>query len=77
MEQNASKDYFEDNQLKIPELHLLGQLAYNNKNIIQSVEILQAAEQKAQQEEEDKSLLKTIKSNLKTVIKKHDELFFR
>ena len=56
--------------------YFISTLAYNDKHITQSIEILTNALQKVDSKKE-KELWKTIKSNLNTVMKKHDELFFR
>ena len=71
-----TEKYIQDNPLSLADLHVLGQMSYNTFNLVQSAEILQAAEKRAQ-EENDKDRLKIIRSNLKSVIKQHDQLLLR
>ena len=75
IDMDISEEYFEDTPLIVHDLHLLGQLAYNEKNLVQSIDILTAAEKLAKDRKDP--LYKDIKYNLKTVIKKHDELRLR
>ena len=75
IDMDISEEYFEDTPLIVQDLHLLGQLAYNEKNLVQSIDILATAEKMAK--DRNDPLYKDIKSNLKTVIKKHDELRLR
>ena len=71
-----TEKYIQDNPLTLSDLHVLGQMSFNKFNLVQSVEILQAAEKRAQ-EENDMDRLKIIRSNLKSVIRQHDQLFLR
>ena len=75
IDMDISEEYFEDTPLIVHDLHLLGQLAYNEKNLVQSIDILTAAEKLAKERKDP--LYKDIKHHLKTVIKKHDELRLR
>ena len=76
MDLGITEKYIQDNPLSLADLHTLGQMAYNTFNLVQSAEILQAAEKRAQ-EENDKDRLKIIRSNLKSVIRQHDQLLLR
>ena len=76
MDLGVTEKYIQDNPLTLPDLHLLGQMAFNNFNLVQSAEILQAAEKRAL-EENDTDRLKIIRSNLKSVIRQHDQLVLR
>ena len=71
-----TEKYIQDNPLSLADLHVLGQMSYNTFNLVQSAEILQAAEKRAQ-EENDMDRLKIIRSNLKSVIRQHDQLLLR
>ena len=71
-----TEKYIQDNPLTLSDLHVLGQMSFNKFNLVQSVEILQAAEKRAQ-EENNMERLKIIRSNLKSVIRQHDQLFLR
>ena len=71
-----TEKYIQDNPLTLSDLHVLGQMSFNNFNLVQSAEILQAAEKRAQ-EENNMERLKIIRSNLKSVIRQHDQLFLR
>ena len=76
MDLGMTEKYIQDNLLTLSDLHVLGQMSFNNFNLVQSVKILQAAEKRAQ-EENDMDRLKIIRSNLKSVIRQHDQLFLR
>ena len=76
MDLGMTEKYIQDNPLTLSDLHVLGQMSFNKFNLVQSVEILQAAEKRAQ-EENDMDRLKIIRSNLKSVIRQHDQLFLR
>ena len=71
-----TEKYIQDNPLTLSDLHVLGQMSFNKFNLVQSVEILQAAEKRAL-EENNMDRLKIIRSNLKSVIRQHDQLFLR
>ena len=76
MELGMTEKYIQDNPLTLSDLHVLGQMSFNNSNLVQSAKILQAAEKRAQ-EENDMDRLKIIRSNLKSVTRQHDQLFLR
>ena len=76
MELGMTEKYIQDNPLTLSDLHVLGQMSFNNSNLVQSAKILQAAEKRAQ-EENDMDRLKIIRSNLKSVIRQHDQLLLR
>ena len=76
MDLGMTEKYIQDNPLTLSDLHVLGQMSFNKFNLVQSVELLQAAEKRAQ-EENDMDRLKIIRSNLKSVIRQHDQLFLR
>ena len=76
MDLGMTEKYIQDNPLTLSDLHVLGQMSFNNFHLVQSVEILQAAEKRAQ-EENNMERLKIIRSNLKSVIRQHDQLFLR
>ena len=76
MDLGMTEKYIQDNPLTLSDLHVLGQMSFNKFNLVQSVEILQAAEKRAQ-EENNMERLKIIRSNLKSVIRQHDQLFLR
>ena len=76
MELGMTEKYIQDNPLTLSDLHVLGQMSFNNFNLVQSAKILQAAEKRAQ-EENDMDRLKIIRSNLKSVTRQHDQLFLR
>ena len=76
MDLGMTEKYIQDNLLTLSDLHVLGQMSFNKFNLVQSVEILQAAEKRAQGEN-NMNRLKIIRSNLKSVIRQHDQLFLR
>ena len=76
MDMDITEKYIQDNPLSLSDLHNLGLLSYNTFNLVQSVQILQAAEKRAQ-EENDKHILKMIRSQMKSVMKHHDQLLLR
>ena len=76
MDLGMTEKYIQDNPLTLSDLHVLGQMSFNNSNLVQSAKILQAAEKRAQ-EENNMDRLKIIRSNLKSVIRQHDQLFLR
>ena len=76
MDLGMTENYIQDNPLSLSDLHALAQMSFNNFNLVQLAEILQAAEKRAQ-EEKDINRLKIIRSNLKSVISQHDQLLLR